>query len=174
MSVLTTEQAAALVPIREALLADAQRDAASVIGVADADVDALRRATAEECERILQDARSRGEADAEQTLLEEQARTRRRARAVVLQARGAVYEHLRRRVQEAAADLADAPDYPLLRRRLVERAHAAVGVEARVTEAPGGGVVAEAGGRRAVLSLSALADEVLDLLGPDLERLWSP
>ena len=35
------------------------------------------------------------------------------------------------------------------------------------------GVVAEAHGQRAVLSLTAVAEDVLDRMGPDLERLWS-
>ena len=172
MSVTSPEHADALDAVRAALLADAERDAARLLALADAEVEAVRRRTADECDRIRRDARASGEADAQQTLETERAHARRRARAVVLHARGEVYQELRRRVREAARALREAADYPALHARLVEEARAAVGADAHVTETPDG-VVATAHGHRAVLSLTAVAEDVLDRMGPDLERLWS-
>jgi V/A-type H+-transporting ATPase subunit E len=172
MSVVATDPVEALDPVRAALLADARRDAARLLAAADAEVEGIRRRTAEECERIRQEARARGETDAQETLAAERAHARRRSRTVVLRARGEVYQELRRRVREAAGALRQATDYPALHARLVEEARAAVGTDARVTELPDG-VMAEAHGQRAVLSLTAVAEDVLDRMGPDLERLWS-
>ena len=173
MSDVATDPAAALDPVRAALLADARRDAARLLAAADAEVEAIRRRTAEECDRIRRVARARGEADAQETLAAERAHARRRSRSIVLRARGEVYQELRRRVREAATALRGTTGYPALHARLVEEARAAVGADAQVRETPDG-VVAEAHGRRAVLSLTAVAEGVLDRMGPDLERLWSP
>jgi len=179
MSVVATDPAAALDPVRAALdpvraalLADARRDAARLLAAADGEVEAIRRRTADECDRIRRDARARGEAEAQETLETERAHARRRGRAVVLRARGDVYQELRGRVREAARALHETADYPALHARLAEKARAVVGADAQVTETPDG-VVAEAHGHRAVLSLTAVAEDVLERMGPDLERLWS-
>jgi hypothetical protein len=163
----------ALAPVRAALLSDAERDAARTLAAADADVAALRVRTAEECERLRREARARGEADAQEVVSAERARTHRQARALVQHARGDAFDELRRRVRLAAAALRDASDYPELRTHLEEQARTLVG-DARLSEPADGGVVAEDGGRRAVLTLTGLADRVLDRLGPDLEGLWTP
>ena len=163
-----------LAPVRAALLADAERDAARTLAAADADVEALRARTARECDRLRRDARARGEADARVVVAAERARTRRQARAVVQRARGEAFDELRRQVRVAAAGLRGAADYPELRRHLEEQARALVGDDARLSEPADGGVLAEVGGRRAALSLTGLADRVLDRLGPDLEGVWTP
>ncbi len=174
MSAAPAVHAEPLAPVREALLADARRDADRVLAEADADVEAVRRRTADECDRIRRDARARGQKDAEELAVAERTRARRQARAVVLRARGQAYDELLRQVREAALALREATDYPDLRARLVEQARALVGNAARVSESGDGGVVAEDGGRRAVLSLTGLAERVLDRMGPDLEGLWTP
>lgn len=171
---VATVPAEPLAPVREALLADARGDADRIFAEADADVEAVRRRTAEECDRIRREARSRGAADAEEMAAAERARARRQARAVVLRARGRAYDGLRRQVRDAAVALAGSADYPELRARLVEQARALVGDSARVSETADGTVVAEDGGRRAVLSLAVVAERLLDRMGPDLEGLWAP
>lgn len=162
-----------LAPVRAALLADARHDAAVALADADAEVDAIRRRTIAECERVRSEARDRGERDAADLVAAERARVRRQARALVLGARGRAYAELRHRVHEAAVAVRDAEDYPALRDRLVARARALVGDRAEVSDRPDGGVVAQDGDRRAVLSLAGLADRTLDRLGPDLEGLWA-
>jgi hypothetical protein len=42
-----------------------------------------------------------------------------------------------------------------------------------LTKDPSGGFLAEAAGRRAELTLAAVADRLLDRLGPELQGLWS-
>ena len=49
----------------------------------------------------------------------------------------------------------------------------APGADAQVKDDPYGGVVAQLGHRRMDLSLSALAERVLDRLAPEVDGLWS-
>jgi vacuolar-type H+-ATPase subunit E/Vma4 len=163
-----------LAPLRQALLAAAERDAALAVAAADAEAEATRRDAAQEAEAIRREARTQGEADGREVLVAERARARRRARATVLSAQGDAYSTLRDDARAAVMAVRDDPDYPALRDRLAAQATAMVGAGATVTESADGGVVAEAPGRRAALTLTALADQVLDTLGLDLETLWTP
>jgi hypothetical protein len=53
---------------------------------------------------------------------------------------------------------------------LAEAAQAALGPDAVVSDAPGGGVIAHAGGRVLDLSLAGFADRAVDVLAVDLEE----
>ncbi|GAA4507401.1 hypothetical protein GCM10023191_065730 [Actinoallomurus oryzae] len=164
-------RAAALVPVADALLAEARREAARIRsearGVADAQ---LARARAE-AEQILAGARTAGHSEAAVAARAERVRARRRARSIVLAARRETYEELRRRVRFAvAARCAENPETAdLLRRVAVDRA----GPDARIFTAPDGGVIAVAPGHRIDCSVPALAEHAVDLLGVEVERLWA-
>jgi hypothetical protein len=162
-----------LAPLRQALLSAAERDAASAVAAAAADAETTRRGAAQEADAVRRRARAQGEAEGRQVLDAERARARRRARATVLSAQGEAYARLRAEARAAVVALRDEPGYPALRDRLGARAAGMVGAGARVTESPDGGVVAEARGRRAALTLAALADRALDVPGLDLEALWT-
>lgn len=174
MTITETRTPDPLAPLRRALVSAAERDAALAVAAADAEAEAIRRGAAQDAEAIRREARIQGEADGQHVRVVERARARRRARATVLSAQGAAYSRLREEARAAVGALRDDPGYPALRDRLTAQARALVGAEATVTESPDGGVVAEATGRSAVLTLAALADQVLDTLGPDLEALWTP
>lgn len=163
----------ALAPVRDALLTRARMEADALVAGAEAEAEAALGRARQEAEDLRALARAQGEADAEAVLVSARTRSRRRARARVLAAQRELYDELRRRVHRAAGDRASDPaGYDRLRRRLVERAHEALGPEAVVSEPPEGGVVARSGGRRFVCTLPDLADAALATV--DVEGLWSP
>lgn len=163
-----------LAPVRSGLLAQARADAERVLAEADADADATMAAARSEANAILEAARAEGESDAAVVLSAKRARDRRQARAIVLAAQREAYDTLRSRVVQAVSAIRDDPGYGPWRHRLAEQARRALGSDAAVSEAPEGGVLAEADGRRAAYTLAGLADHMIDAMGPDIEGLWSP
>jgi hypothetical protein len=159
--------AAALAPVRAALLAAARRDADATVAAADADAaatlaDARRRADA-----VLAEAREQGVAEAAAELAAARAGALRDARAAVLAARRDAYEQLRAAARQAVAEFAAAPG---VRDRLVARVHAALGPAAEITDAPGGGVVGRSGRRRIDLSAAGFADRAVEVVAADREE----
>jgi vacuolar-type H+-ATPase subunit E/Vma4 len=163
----------ALGPVRAALLARARADAAAEVSRAEEEA----RATVQEAERLAdavrQEARARGEADAHAVMVAMRARSRREARSVVLGAQSEVVAALRDRVHAGLQGLRDDPAYADMETKLESRARALLGPDVRLTKDPSGGFLAEAAGRRAELTLAAVADRLLDRLGPELQGLWS-
>lgn len=166
--------AAPLAPVREALLTRARADADRTLADADADVAAILARAQSEADAIRAEARAQGESDAAAVLAAERARVRRRSRAVVLAAQREAYDELRARVLQALAALRDDPAYGPWRDRLADHARTVLGADAVVSEPAEGGVLAEANGRRTLYSLAELADHMIDLIGSDIEKLWSP
>jgi vacuolar-type H+-ATPase subunit E/Vma4 len=171
---LTTDALASLAVLRTALLDRARAAAAAAVAAADADAFAVLNAARAEAADITAEARARGERDAAALRATERSRARRQARAIVLAAQAAVYAELCRRSRTAVHELRGDPGYPALLKRLGALARVELGEAATVTEHPDGGVVAEADGRRADLSLDALVDQALDDLGPEVAALWTP
>lgn len=165
---------AALEPVRQGLLARARADADAALARADADAEAALAQARAQAEQVLAAARAEGEREGAVLRARERARSQRAARETVLRAQGQAYRDLRDRARTEARGLRDAPGYPALLDRLRARAEAELGPDADVRSLPDGGVVAEAAGRRLVLSLDALADEALDRLGAAVEQLWTP
>jgi hypothetical protein len=166
--------AAALAPLRDALLADARAETARLLATAEADAAAELAATQARADATLAEARAEGEADAVAVLTGDRARANRRARATVLRARSDAYQALRAGSQAAMRDLRRGAEYPRLLDRLAAVARAELGPSATFVEDASGGVLAEAEGRRLDYSLTGFADRAVDALGSDLERLWSP
>ncbi len=162
-----------LAPVRDALLTGAQADRERMLAGADAEASAILARAQGEADAVLAEARAQGEADAAGLLAAERARARRQARGVVLVAQRAAYDRLRSQVVRALPALRADPGYGPWRDVLSAHAREVLGADAVVSEHPDGGVLAEAGGRRAVYTLEGLADEVIDALGPDVEGLWS-
>ncbi len=119
---------------------------------------------------MLAEARAEGAAAAEARARAERAGARRRARETVLAAKGEAYAELRRRARAAARALGEDPE---LIARLTELAGARAGVGATVARQPGGGVIAEAAGRRVDATMETLADQAVDALGAEVEILWA-
>ncbi|QBJ96274.1 hypothetical protein ERC79_10070 [Rhodococcus sp. ABRD24] len=172
MTTVRTRSGDPLAPVRKALLDRARADAARIRGAADADAAALEARARTEADGLLAAARTQGEADAETVLAAERSRARRRSRTIVLEARREVYEDLHDRIREAVTALRGDAVYPALLEQLAAQARAALGPDATITEDPGGGVVGQVRGRRAVCTLDALADARFDALGVRLTRLW--
>jgi vacuolar-type H+-ATPase subunit E/Vma4 len=150
--------AAALEPVRRALVAAAHADAGRTLAAADAAAaDTLVRARAA-ADRIRAEARAQGAASGRAAAAAERNRARREARAAVLRAEREIYEHLGAAARTAVAHLADEPGYPTLRRRLVAGLHRTLGPRARVDSAGGGGVIGTVPGRRLDYSLAGFAD----------------
>ncbi|MGZ4514759.1 MAG: hypothetical protein ACXVX5_08620 [Mycobacterium sp.] len=161
-----------LAPVREELLARARADAERELAEADADAAATLAAAQSEADAILQAARAEGESDAAAVLSAKRARDRRQARAILLAAQREAYDELHSQVVQAASALRDNPGYGPWRDRMAEHARRVLGADALVSEAPEGGVRAEANGRRVAYTLVGLVDQVIDEMGADIEGLW--
>ncbi|MFF5157669.1 hypothetical protein ACFY3N_15675 [Streptomyces sp. NPDC000348] len=159
-------------PVRAGLLRTTHADAEALLSRTGREADALLGRARAEARAILEEARRQGAAegaDAARGLL---VGARREARSRTLAARREAYEELRREATGRVRGLRATRGYALLRERLEHRARALLGSGAEVSEHPDGGVVARAPGRRADLSLTALADRALDRTGAEARSLW--
>ncbi|MFF2200389.1 hypothetical protein [Streptomyces sp. NPDC058145] len=160
----------ALEPVRAELLRAARAEAGAALDRARADAEETLRLAHGTADRVLAAAREAGAADGAASAAGERIRAAEDAWAAELAARAEVYADLRAGVR-AGVRRALTED-ALARNRLVAAARALLGARARITDAPGGGVVAEVPGRRVDLSADALADRALDRTGALAERLW--
>jgi vacuolar-type H+-ATPase subunit E/Vma4 len=164
----------ALAPVRSFLLARARADAERIRAEAAADADGVLAQARQQAEAVLAEAAQRGAAEGAEAAAATRARARRRVRGLQLAAQRQAYEALRQRSRAAAQALREDPCYPRLRRRLAVLARERVGADAVTSDAPGGGVIAVAPGRRADYSLGALAERAVEELGAEVEGLWAP
>ena len=162
-----------LAPLLSALLSRARRDADAVLAEARADAEAVTARAHERAQALLSEARMKGEADGQAVVRAERARAERSARAIVLAAQRAAYDRSRLAAREAVSALRTEPGYPQIRDALSERAIRSLGEGADVREVERGGIVATAGSRSVDLSLDALADDIVDRLGPQVEGVWT-
>ena len=110
----------ALAPVREALLAAAERD---VRHLRTSSAEAARRTVDEaatRAERLRAQARIQGAADAAAAMVAQRARAGQRARAVVLRAQREEYDALHAAAQAALPRLCDDADYPRLRPAMID------------------------------------------------------
>lgn len=160
-------------PVRDALLADARRDADDLRAAAERDAAAAVQSARDEAQGMLAAARAEGAAEARTVAAAELARARRHARELVLAARRDAYERARTETSRAASELRHAPGYTSLVEGLIEVAGRQLG-EAAVTSVDdtAGGIVASAGSRTVDYRLPAIADRCLAARGTELESLW--
>jgi vacuolar-type H+-ATPase subunit E/Vma4 len=168
------EADSALEPVREQLLWAARTEAEALLTEADVHVAVVLADAEAQAAAILAEARRLGETDAAAARDAARARARRAARARELTARRECWEELGRLVVSGVEDLRRADSYPLLRARLTAYVRDALGPDARVTQAPGGGVLGETAGRRLDCSLASLAHRALERIGTEAEELWAP
>lgn len=150
--------------------ANAERRGAEGESTAAARLDEGARAAA----AIIAEARADGAAQADREMAITRVHEQRRSHRIVLEARRRAYEDLGARARAGARELRPDPAYPALLDRLERVSLEQLGDGARVERDPadGGGVVAEAGGRRVDYSLAALAERCLRKLGAEVEQLW--
>ncbi|MFJ8849705.1 hypothetical protein [Streptomyces sp. NPDC102437] len=162
----------ALDPVRAELLRAARASADAVRDRARADAAETLRAARAMAEDLLAHARDLGTAEGIACVERERVRAVQDAWAAELVVRAEVYTELRCAVREGVRRALMEGAVP--QARLAGTARALLGTEARVTAAEGGGVTAEASGRRVDLSADALADRALNRLGARAETLWEP
>jgi len=159
--------------VRDALLADARRQAEDLLAAAEHAAMTVVAAARDEAERMMAGARSDGEAEARRVAAIEGARARRQFREQVLSARRAAYERLRVESRRTAIDLRHDPRYADLVDGLTRVARRQLGDEAAVrVDERAGGVVATAGSRSVDYRLDVVADRCVAALGDEIEALW--
>ncbi|MEU1273746.1 hypothetical protein [Streptomyces sp. NPDC005799] len=169
-----TDATTALAPVRTRLLRDAAADAEALLSAAGEEATAAIRAAETRAAGILAEARREGARDAERIRGADRARARRTHRARELAVHREIWEELRLQVVRGVEELGGSTAYPAVRRRLTTYAQRVLGPDARITEAPGGGVVGEVPGRRIDCALATLARRALDRAGGEVEELWAP
>lgn len=168
MSGLVERTRTALAPLRTALLAEAEAEARARTESAEAEERQLLEAARRQRDRVLQEARMRGEADGALRLSTERARVQREARGLVLAQQRAAYDDLRR---EASTAIRELFEQPAERARLAAVLRHRLGADAVIHDHPTGGLVGEARDGRVVdASVDAVVDLALTSL--DLESLW--
>lgn len=169
-----SELADPLTVLESVLLDRARRDADAALAAADMEADAVRRKAHAEADAMLDDARAKGAADGAAVLSRARSRAELEARSVLLASQQAAYDRVRLAARDAVAELRHHPVYPALLDALRVRARRDLGPTAVATELPGGGLVAEVDGRRIEYSLAELADDVMDRMADEVDRLWTP
>jgi vacuolar-type H+-ATPase subunit E/Vma4 len=173
MSAGPISQLDALAPVRAALLERARADAARTLARAQRDADALLEGARAEADALLDAARSRGAEEAAAVLAAERSRTRRTTLTAELEVRREAYDELRERTAARLRERCAGPDGRVLTARMAERVRAALGPDAVIVPAPGGGVRGHVAGRFADCSVDALAERAVEALGPEVEALWA-
>ena len=169
----TVAPATALEPVRLALLADAQAEAAEIVGQTNAEAAGVVARAHADADAAVDQARRRAEdtiaAHAAMTVT----RARREAHTTVLRAREALRRELVRRVGIAVEAMRDDERYPALLARLESLAGAQLGAATRIEYPPEGGIVATVGPRRVDYRLATLAERELEQLADEVAALWS-
>lgn len=170
MSGLAERTRLALEPVRAALLSAAEAEAEALTAAGEAETQELLEGARRQRDRVLREARERGEADGEMRVSAERAGVQREARRVVLAAQQTAYDELRRQSVAAVRELLEVPAE---RARLTAVLRARLGAGAVVSGHPTGGLVGESDDGRVVdASADALVERTLANL--DLESLWTP
>ncbi|WP_425558663.1 hypothetical protein, partial [Catenulispora subtropica] len=126
-----------------------------------------------EAAAVLDQARARGRAEGEGALRAGAARARRQARAIRLRARREVYESWREAVLDGVRGLRQTSEYPVMLTHLVAQAHDLLGADARIENDAAGGLRARAAGRRADLTLEAIAARAVEDAEGEASHLWT-
>lgn len=165
----------ALAPLQAALLSAAQEDARQTLDRAQRDAEATVDDARRQAESLRAQARAEGERDAQSIRRDQSARARRRARSVVLAAQSEALAELRHVVHDRLRRSWATPvGHDALLARLVDTARSSLGEDCEISEHPDGGIVATLGRARVTYRLTDLADDVIESLGDELDRLWSP
>jgi vacuolar-type H+-ATPase subunit E/Vma4 len=174
-STTTDELAARLEPVRDALLADADAEAARIVAearrVADDAVTSATHAADAAVEAAQQRSELAGRAHADLAL----ARARNDAHTNILRTQEELRRELADRVHAAVDEVRDDPRYPALLDQLEVMVDSQLGSAAIIERDPDahGGIIAVAGDRRVDYTLRALADRALDAIADEVAQLWT-
>ena len=163
-----------LEPLRTAIRTQVEAEAGRQRARVEAERDTRLAEARAEAAALLERARLEGRTIATRERARRRGAAQRRAHELVLQARGALFDELRRRARTEALRLRADPAYPTLIDRLGETARTQLGADAElVTDPPDtGGVSASSGDRSVDYTLAALVDRTIEGLDGEVERLW--
>jgi vacuolar-type H+-ATPase subunit E/Vma4 len=165
-------QAAVLAPVRVRMLRHATEQAAGILAGARREADEIVSRALRSAEAAVTQARAAGRLEAAALAAAERARGRGEARSMLLNARRQAHDELRARVLAGVVALRGEPGYAQLLDALAVKSRLAAGPGAVATVAPDGGVVARSGAVVVDCSLSRLADQAVEALGPAVRQLW--
>lgn len=161
-------------PVREALLAQAEVEAERLLSQAESRAAGQVAQAEEQKAALVRRARAEGEAAAELEAASELTHARRHARTLVLEAKRAVYDDVRREAQAAVQHLRLEPRYEKLLERLAARAREDLGPEVELeVDPPDGGVIGRVDNRSVDYTLPALVERCFTEHAGELERLWA-
>lgn len=162
-------------PLRDALLAQVRDEAVRTLARADEEAGTRRREAEQHGRALVAQARAEGVAAAGLAGVHGEARSRHRARRLVLEARRELYDEVERQARAAAQTLRDRPGYARLLERLSALAREQLGDEAVLEVDPPdvGGVRASSGGRHVDYTLDALVRRCLSQKQHELDGLWT-
>jgi vacuolar-type H+-ATPase subunit E/Vma4 len=163
----------ALEPVRAELLRRAGADAQQMVADAEGEATRILKRAHDTARRVIEQARAAGESAAAAVVAEQGTALRRGLRRELLTTQDNAYQQWRRLGRQAVLRLRDEPGHSQRRDMLRKTAYAVLGADARVSDAPDGGVVAELDHRRLDLSLSAIAERALDRIAPEVDGLWT-
>jgi len=162
----------ALEPLRTALLDRARADAEEWVACMRTRTAVELEAATAASEQALHEARQSGETAAAGVMAVEDAAVRKQARAILLNARRAVYEELRSRTHGDVRRLRGDSVYRDLHQAMTVAGRARIGSDATVRDVDDGCVI-EAPGRRVEVTLDSLADWALAGVLADSAE-WTP
>lgn len=162
-------------PLRRALHAEAEAEAARRRSEVTAECDRILAEAEADAHALSHEARLEGERAAAREAARRRAAATRRAREARLAARRSLVDELRRRAHEAVLELREQQDYPVLLQRLSDAARSQLGDDAELeVDPPGrGGVIGRRGDASVDYTLPAMADRTIDGMGVAVERLWA-
>jgi vacuolar-type H+-ATPase subunit E/Vma4 len=163
----------ALEPVRAELLQRATADAQRMISDAQSEASRIIEEASCVAQQVTEKARLAGEAAGKQIAAGQAASLRQALRRELLTAQDEAYRQWRHSSLEAALRLRDDPKFTHWQDALHRAAYAVLGEEAKVVDDLHGGIIAESGRRRLDLSLSAIAERVLDQIAPEVNGLWT-
>lgn len=162
-------------PVADALLDDAEADAARLLDKARRDADSTRTSAQADVSQQLDRARDRAKTSARAHHQQLLTQARRQANAIIMEAQEAARVQLITQLRHDAMRLRDDPRYPQLLNGLEAAARRQLGPDTIITRDPteAGGIIASDGDRNVDYTLPALAERALGSLGRRTAELWT-
>lgn len=162
-------------PVADALLDDAEADAARLLDQAHRDTDSTRTSAQADVSQQLDRATDRAKTSARAHHQQLLTQARRQANAIIMEAQEAARVQLITQLRHDAMRLRDDPRYPQLLDGLEAAARRQLGPDTIITRDPtvAGGIIGSDSDRNVDYTLPALAERALDSLGRQTAELWT-
>jgi vacuolar-type H+-ATPase subunit E/Vma4 len=162
-------------PVADALLDDAEADAARLLDQAERDTDSIRTSAQADVSQQLARVQDRAETSARAHHQQLLTQSRRQASAIIMEAQEAARVQLITQLRHDAMRLRDDPRYAQLLDGLEAAARRQLGPDTIITRDPtvAGGIIGSDGDRNLEYTLPALAERALGSLGRRTAELWT-